>query len=52
MESHLRDLGMDATFHGYRGAAADFFIHGSPDYNPGLADLAWQRTKLFLDRTV
>jgi enoyl-CoA hydratase len=52
MESHLRDLGMDATFHGYRGAAADFFIHGSPAYDAGLADLAWQRTKLFLDRTV
>lgn len=52
METHLRDLGMDATFHSYRGAPGDFFVEGSEGYNPAFTDVAWQRTKLFLDRAV
>jgi enoyl-CoA hydratase len=52
MESHLRDLGMDATFHSYRGAAADFFVDGAPGHNSAFTDVAWQRTKLFLERAI
>lgn len=52
LETHLRDLGMDATFHSYRGAAADFFVTDAPGHNPAFTDVAWQRTKLFLDRAL
>jgi hypothetical protein len=52
MESHLRDLGVDATFHSYRGAAPDFFVEGSPGHHPTFTDAAWQRTRLFLDRAI
>ncbi|MEX2423369.1 MAG: crotonase/enoyl-CoA hydratase family protein [Acidimicrobiia bacterium] len=52
LEAHLRDLGMDATFHSYRGAGADFFVDDSSGHNPTFTDLAWQRTKLFLDRAI
>ena len=51
MESHLRDMGVDATFHTYRGAAGDFFVPGSDGHNPAFTEVAWKRTKLFLDRT-
>lgn len=52
IEAHLRDLGVDATFHSYRGAAHDFFVDGSAGYNAAFTDVAWQRTKLFLDRAI
>lgn len=52
METALRDLGVDATFHSYRGASADFFVPTSPAHNPAFSDVAWQRTKLFLSRAI
>lgn len=52
MESHLRDMGVDATFHTYREAGPEFFVPGSDDHNPAFADVVWQRTRLFLDRTI
>ena len=52
MESTLRDLGLDATFHSYRGADADFFVPGSDGHHPTFTDVAWQRTRLFLQRAV
>lgn len=52
MEAHLRDLGVDATFHSYRGADADFFVDDAPGHNPAFTDVAWQRTKLFLERAM
>ncbi len=52
LEAALRDLGVDATFHTYRGVGADFFVPGSAGYDPGLANAAWQRTRLFLERAI
>ncbi|HSJ28174.1 MAG TPA: crotonase/enoyl-CoA hydratase family protein [Acidimicrobiia bacterium] len=52
MESHMRDLGVDATFHSYRGAAPDFFVEGSSGHHPTFTDAAWQRTRLFLERAI
>lgn len=52
MEAHLRDMGVDATFHTYRGAGPTFFVPGSDDHNQSFADVMWQRTRLFLDRTI
>lgn len=52
MESHLRDLGMDATFHTYRSGSPTFFVSGADGYNEAFAEVAWQRTRLFLDRTI
>jgi enoyl-CoA hydratase len=52
MESELRDLGLDATFHSYRGAEADFFVPGSNSHNETFTDVVWQRTKLFLSRAI
>lgn len=52
LESHLRDMGLDATFHSYRGATADFFVADAQGHNPAFADVVWQRTRLFLDRAV
>ncbi|MDX1447489.1 MAG: crotonase/enoyl-CoA hydratase family protein [Acidimicrobiia bacterium] len=50
METQLRDMGLDATFHTYREAGPDFFVPGSGDHNPRLAEVMWERTRLFLDR--
>lgn len=52
MENHLRDMGIDATFHTYRGAGPEFFVPGSDDHHPAFADVVWQRTRLFLERTI
>lgn len=52
METHLRDMGVDATFHAYRGAGPEFFVPGSADHNPAFADVVWQRTRLFLERAI
>lgn len=52
LETALRDLGLDATFHTYRGVGADFFVPGSEGYDPDLASTAWQRTRLFLERAI
>lgn len=52
IETHMRDLGIDATFHSYRGAGPDFFVTGSSGHNPAFTEVAWQRTKLFLDRAI
>jgi enoyl-CoA hydratase len=52
MEALLRDLGLDATFHSYRGAAGDFFVPGTAGHHPTFTDVVWQRTRLFLDRTI
>jgi enoyl-CoA hydratase len=52
LEAALRDLGVDATFHTYRGVGADFFVPGSEGYDPDLASAAWQRTRLFLQRAI
>lgn len=52
MESHLRDMGVDATFHTYRGVGPEFFVPGADDHNPALADVMWQRTRLFLNRSI
>lgn len=52
LETVLRDLGVDATFHTYRGVGADFFVPGSEGYDPDLARTAWQRTRLFLERAI
>jgi enoyl-CoA hydratase len=52
LEAHLRDMGIDATFHSYRGAEADFFVDHAPGHNPAFTEVAWQRTKLFLERAI
>jgi enoyl-CoA hydratase len=52
LETALRDLGIDATFHTYRGAGADFFVPGSAGYDSSQAGAAWHRTKLFLERAI
>ena len=52
LESSLRDLGLDATFHMYRRAVPGFFDPSSEHYDPEMTDLAWQRTRLFLKRAI
>ncbi len=52
LEITMRDVGLDATFHVYRRGAARFFDPAAEDYDGGLEDLAWQRTKLFLERVL
>ncbi len=50
LEMRLRELGLDATVHLYRDAGAGFEDPSSPAHREELADLAWERTRLFLDR--
>lgn len=53
LETRLRELGLDATFHTYPGTHAGFWDPDRPDrYHRGMAELAWERTRLFLDRTL
>ncbi len=52
MEASLRDLGLDATFHMYRRARPGFFDPASDDHDPDMTDLAWKRTRLFLQRAI
>jgi enoyl-CoA hydratase len=52
LESSLRDLGLDATFHMYRRAMSRFFDPSSEHYDPEMTDLAWKRTRLFLKRAI
>ncbi len=52
MESSLRDLGLDATFHMYRRARPGFFDPTSDHHDPDMTDLAWKRTRLFLQRAI
>lgn len=50
-ESSLRDGGKEVTFYYYPGAKHWFFENNRPnDYNPALAESAWQRTVEFLHR--
>ena len=52
METHLRDMGVDATFHMYRDVGPEFFVPGSDDFNEVLTEVVWQRTRLFLERAI
>jgi enoyl-CoA hydratase len=49
-EIELRDLGLDATFHTYPVEPVDFYKPGTSGYDARMADVAWQRTELFLER--
>jgi len=49
VQEELRDAGMDVIFHIYPGTGHWFFEENRPDaYNPGAAQLAWERTGEFL----
>jgi carboxymethylenebutenolidase len=50
LEIRLRELGLDATFHVYRGAGRGFEDPADAAFEDASADLAWERTRLFLDR--
>jgi dienelactone hydrolase len=52
LEMTMRDVGLDATFHVYRRGGARFFDPGADEHDAALEDLAWQRTKLFLERVI
>lgn len=52
LEMTMRDVDLDATFHVYRKASSRFFDPESDDHEPNLADLAWKRTRLFLQRVL
>lgn len=50
-EMHLRGLGLDATFHTYRATRTGFWDPArSGVYQQAAAELAWERTFLFLGR--
>lgn len=47
--SELHKAGREATFHFYPGTGHWFFEHNQPNaYNPDAAQLAWERTVIFL----
>jgi carboxymethylenebutenolidase len=51
VERRLRAQGLEATFHVYPGTGHWFFESGPADaFNPGAAQLAWERTLAFLKR--
>lgn len=51
MEAHLRLLGKDVEFHRYAGTGHWFIEEDRPAaYDPGAAQLAWERTLSFLHR--
>jgi enoyl-CoA hydratase len=53
LEMQLRDFGLDATFYAYRSAVPGFWDRSRPDsYDARFADLAWERTRLFLARVL
>jgi enoyl-CoA hydratase len=52
LEMTMRDVGLDATFHVYRRGGAQFFDPAAEEHDAELEDLAWQRTKLFLERVI
>lgn len=53
LETRLRELGLDATFHTYPGAHAGFWDPERPDrHHRAMAELAWERTRLFLERAL
>lgn len=49
-EMELRDQGVDATFHVYPNTGVRFYDEDDPEYEARMADVAWQRTSLFLQR--
>lgn len=48
LESRLRAAGVDVVFHTYPGVKHWFVEEDRPEYDPGAARLAWQRTFEFL----
>ncbi len=47
-EQDLKTAGVDVTFHYYDGLAHWFFESDRPEFDPGAAALAWERTLAFL----
>jgi carboxymethylenebutenolidase len=48
MEQDLKDAGVEVTFHIYPGVSHWFMEEDRPEYDPGAAKLAWERTLEFL----
>ncbi|MBC8160440.1 MAG: dienelactone hydrolase family protein [Roseiflexaceae bacterium] len=49
MEQDMRQAGRDVVFHIYPGTSHWFVESDRPEYNPEAAELAWQRTIVFLN---
>jgi carboxymethylenebutenolidase len=52
MEQNLKAAGIEVTLHIYPGTAHWFMEEDRPEYNPGAAALAWERTDEFLKHSL
>jgi len=52
MVENLEAAGIDVTIYNYPGTAHWFMEEDRPEYNPGAASLAWQRTLEFLKQSL
>ena len=48
VEDEMKAAGLDVTFHSYAGASHWFVEEDRPEYDPGAAKAAWERTIEFL----
>jgi carboxymethylenebutenolidase len=52
MEQTMKAAGVDVTLHFYPGTAHWFMEEDRPEYDPGAASLAWERTLEFLKQSL
>lgn len=52
MVENMKDAGVDVTVYHYPGTAHWFMEEDRPEYDPGAASLAWERTLEFLRRSI